>query len=290
MPKYTTAQAFLDAPHKNITLLGMSGVGKTYLSHNLVQNGNWFHYSGDYRIGTRYLAEPILDNIKYQLMPLEPLGNLLRSDAIYIAANISIGNLAVVTDFLGKPGNPELGGLSLPELKRRHALHHVAEIAAMRDVPDFINKAYNIYRYQHFINDAGGSLCDLCDEATFALLAGHTTIIYIQSNEQDETTLKQRANDNPKPLYYREEYIDFFMQQYLNEQDLNWVACVHPDEFTRWVFPHLLARRAPTYEQIADTYGYTVLSSAISQVRDEADLFALVAEAIDTRTQGQVCQ
>ena len=33
--------------HKCITLLGMSGVGKTRLA-NILRKRNWFHYSGDY--------------------------------------------------------------------------------------------------------------------------------------------------------------------------------------------------------------------------------------------------
>jgi len=69
--------------NKCITLLGMSGVGKTRLSNILMQD-NWFHYSGDYRIGTRYLDEAILDNIKLQAMQVPFLRALLRSDSIYI--------------------------------------------------------------------------------------------------------------------------------------------------------------------------------------------------------------
>ena len=38
----------------------------------------WFHYSGDYRIGTKYLEEPILDNIKRQAMRVDFLRDLLR--------------------------------------------------------------------------------------------------------------------------------------------------------------------------------------------------------------------
>lgn len=56
--------------NKRITLLGMSGVGKTYLS-TLLRNSNWFHYSGDYRIGTRYLDEAIMDMIKKQAMQVQ---------------------------------------------------------------------------------------------------------------------------------------------------------------------------------------------------------------------------
>ena len=67
--------------HKNVTLLGMSGVGKTYLS-SLLCGHDWFHYSGDYRIGTRYLDEAILDLIKGQAMQVPFLKDLLRRDWI----------------------------------------------------------------------------------------------------------------------------------------------------------------------------------------------------------------
>ena len=68
-------EAFRAWDHKCITLLGMSGVGKTYLSA-LLRRFDWFHYSGDYRIGTRYLYEPILDLVKQQAMQQPFLRNL----------------------------------------------------------------------------------------------------------------------------------------------------------------------------------------------------------------------
>ena len=60
-----TLREFRAWDNKCVTLLGMSGVGKTRLA-TLLRRQNWFHYSGDYRIGTRYLDEAILDNIKQQ--------------------------------------------------------------------------------------------------------------------------------------------------------------------------------------------------------------------------------
>src|SRR5690606_14968896 len=96
--------------HKWITLLGMSGVGKPRLAHRL-RRRNWFHYSGHYRIGTRYLDEPILDNIKAMAMQVPVLRDLLRSDSIYISNNITFDNLQPVSSFLGKLGDPERGGL-----------------------------------------------------------------------------------------------------------------------------------------------------------------------------------
>ena len=137
-----------------MTLLGLSGVGKTRLA-TLLRKHDWFHYSGDYRIGTRYLDEAILDNVKQQVMSVPFLRELLRSDSIYISNNITVDNLRPVSSFLGKVGNPERGGLPLKEFKRRQSLHRMAEIAAMKDVPEFIHKAREIYGYRHFVNDAG---------------------------------------------------------------------------------------------------------------------------------------
>ena len=87
-----SAKEFKDWDNKRITLLGMSGVGKTRLA-NMLRSSEWFHYSGDYRIGTRYLDEPILDNIKQKAMEVPFLRDLLRSDSIYIRNNITVDNL-----------------------------------------------------------------------------------------------------------------------------------------------------------------------------------------------------
>ena len=164
-----TGAEFRAWKNKSITLLGMSGVGKTRLS-SMLRNDNWFHYSGDYRIGTRYLSEPILDNIKLQAMEVDFLRDLLVTDSIRIDNNITFDNLKPVSSFLGKLGNPALGGLELSEFKRRQLLHHDAEIAAMLDVPAFKERARKIYGYQHFVNDAGGSVCELDDPSVMETL------------------------------------------------------------------------------------------------------------------------
>jgi len=266
--------------NKSITLLGMSGVGKTRLANLLRKQGGWFHYSVDYRIGTRYLGEPILDNIKLQLMQIPLLRDLLRSDSIHINNNITVDNLTPVSTFLGKLGNPGKGGLSLKEFKHRQLLHRDAEISALRDVPDFIFKARAIYGYDKFLNDAGGSLCELDDVQLLDILAEHTLILYVRTTQADEKRLIARAESDPKPLYYREEFLDGQLAVYLAQRDLPYAAMIDPDDFVRWVFPRLFAARIPRYERIADDYGYTVTTEELSKVTDEASFHRLVESAI----------
>jgi len=275
-----TAAQFMDWPSRAITLLGMSGVGKTTLANNLPKS-DWFHYSGDYRIGTKYLAEPILDNIKQQAMQVDFLRDLLRSDSIYIASNITVHNLTPVATFLGKIGRSDLGGLSVEAFKERQRLHRQAEIGAMRDVAQFIEKARLIYGYEHFINDAGGSICELDDEETLEVLAENTLILYLCADEAMEQKLIQRAIDDPKPMYYQEAFLDEQLAEYLAETGLKDPGEIVPDEFVRWIFPRHVKHRRPKYQAIADAYGYTVDARAAESVRSEADLLKLVADALD---------
>lgn len=272
-------QEFLQWESKRITLLGMSGVGKTTLANKLPKQ-KWFHYSGDYRIGTKYLEEPILDNIKRQAMDVPFLRDLLRSDSIYIRSNISVDNLAPVSTFLGKLGDPKRGGLSLQEFKRRQALHHQAEIAAMRDVPDFIDKAREIYGYQHFLNDAGGSVCELDDPETLEILARHTLIVYIKTTPELEQTLIERAARDPKPLYYREAFLDEQLAVFMAQKSYDRIDDIPPDQFVTWVFPKLFHSRLPRYQAIADRYGYTVDARDIAKVGSEEDFIQLLARAL----------
>lgn len=266
--------------HKCLTLLGMSGVGKTRLAH-LLRRRDWFHYSGDYRIGTRYLGEPILDDIKARAMHVPVLRDLLRSDSVYISNNITVDNLHPLSSFLGKLGNPQRGGLGLREFKRRQKLHRQAEIAAMKDVPEFIRKAQVIYGYRHFVNDAGGSVCELDDPQVLEVLARHTLILYIRATEADEQALIQRAEENPKPLYYRESFLDEQLADYLRSHGLTYVAQIDPDEFVRWTFPRLLRARLPRYEAIARAHGYVVTSADLARVATEADFLRLIEGVLE---------
>jgi len=269
---------------KKVTLLGMSGVGKTHIS-SMLRAHDWFHYSGDYRIGTRYLDEPILDMIKARAMAVPFLCDLLRRDWIYIRNNIKVSDLGPVLSFVGKLGDPDRGGLELETFRCHQALYREAEIAAMHDVPDFIRKAQEIYGYRHFVNDVGGSLCELDEPGIIELLEEHTLILYIKvTDAEEEQKLIRRAQSDPKPLYYRPDCLEEQLAIYLREHGLSYAAEMDPDDFTRWVFPRLFRSRIPRYEAIARR-GYTVTSQEVSVVRDEQDFLALIEQAVARETE-----
>jgi AAA+ superfamily predicted ATPase len=82
---YSSGQHYMDATQKRVMLFGMSGLGKTHVSNMLRDSGQWFHYSVDYRIGTRYMGEYIADNFKREVMKVPLLRELMLSDSVYIA-------------------------------------------------------------------------------------------------------------------------------------------------------------------------------------------------------------
>ena len=274
-----TLEEFRDWEHKCVTLVGMSGVGKSYLSAKL-RGKNWFHYSGDYRIGTRYLGEHIIDMIKQQAIKVPFLKDLLRKDWIYIKNNIRVNDLGPVLSFVGKLGNPELGGVELGEFVERQAIYRQAEIDAMYDIPHFIEKAQSIYDYPHFVNDVGGSLCELDEPGVMDILVDNTMILYIKvTNEKQEQVLIERAVSDPKPLYYRPEFLGQHLAMYFEETGLEYAAQIDPDEFARWVFPHLFHSRLPRYDAIA-RLGYTVTSEEVDAVQNDEDFLQLLELAI----------
>ncbi len=253
--------------HHAITLLGMSGVGKTLLSTSLRQSSNWFHYSADYRIGTRYLAEHILDNVKFKIMQMRDpfVANLLRSDSIYINHNISVDNLEPVSTFLGMYGDPRKGGLDKETFLSRQELYRQAEVESMKDSWGFISKSWQIYGCINFINDASGSLCEICDphdpnDPVIAVLRSNTLILYISPNLRYEEELKTRARTHPKPLFYNPSFINPKLAE--KPSSGNGIA---PLDFARPLFPELLEYRKPRYRAIAEKYGFTIFADELFQ-------------------------
>lgn len=284
---YPTAADWMDATHKRVALFGMSGLGKTRISAMLRDQADWFHYSVDFRIGTRYMGEHIVDNFKREAMRNPFLRELLRGDSIYIASNITFQNLAPLSTYLGKPGDPDKGGIPFDDYLRRQRQHRTAEIAATRDALVFIDKAETLYGYEHFIADTSGSLCEVVDpfdpaDPVLADLSAALLPVWIRGTEDDVEALVARFDHAPKPMYYPEAFLAALWTEYRAERGLAPDA-VDPDDFIRHGFRRLIAHRLPRYRAMAEGWGVTVEAAEVAAVRDPADFCALIAEAIARR-------
>ena len=284
---FDNAEQFVNMNQRAITVFGMAGVGKTRLSALLRQN-NWFHFSIDYRIGTRHMGEFIVDNFKREAMKVPFLHDLLTSDSIYISSNLTFENLEPLSTYLGTPGNPEKGGLIFAEYQRRQEQHRIAEIATLKDIPHFIQRAKEIYAYDDFIADTGGSLIEVIDvdnpkDEIIKVLTSNTALLYIEGTNEDREKLINRFKKSPKPMYYQPDFLqkkwDEYKILYGYKDDLE----VDPQGFAIWGFEALLDDRLPRYKALAKKYGYIISAAEVATIRDGNDFNALMTKAISNR-------
>ncbi|MGB8313544.1 MAG: ATPase [Aestuariivirga sp.] len=285
--RFHSASDFRKQPAHAVTIMGMSGVGKTTLAV-MLQKGGWFQYSVDYRIGTRYMDEHIVDNFKREAMKVPFLAELLKSDSIYIRSNITFDNLSPLSSYLGKPGNPELGGISFAEYKRRQSQHRDAEIRSLLDVPGFIERSHDIYRYRHFVCDSGGSLCEVVNpddpnDPVLKSLSESTLLLYIEGNPQHTRTLVERFRKYPKPMYYQPEFLERKWAEYKDLRKIRNDDDVAPDDFAVWGFEQLLHHRIPLYQKIARNFGYQIPMEDVPGIKSEKDFIDLLGTVIDRR-------
>ena len=280
---YSTEEEWLLAENKKVVLFGMSGLGKTHISNILRQSGEWYHYSIDYRIGTRYMGEHIEDSYKEDAMKSPYLRELLLGDSIHISSNISFDNLAPLSNYLGKPGNEGKGGLSIEEYKKRQAQHHIAEVKALLDTPNFIDKSNRIYGYPNFVCDTGGSICEVVNpddpnDPVLKTLAENTLMVWIEGSSHHTNELIKRFDENPKPMCYDPGFLDLKWKEYLKINKCS-VNDVDPDDFVRWTYSEAMAHRNPIYQSMA-SWGITVQADLVSQVKRPSEFNSLIGSTI----------
>jgi len=284
---YETAEAWRAAERRRLLFFGMSGLGKTQLSA-LLREAGWFHYSIDYRIGTRYMGEHIADNFKREAMKVPLLRDLLMTDSVYIASNITFDNLAPLSTYLGKPGDPGRGGIPFAEYRRRQEQHRRAEISALLDTPHFIDRAVELYGYGNFVCDSGGSICEVVEpenpgDEVLRSLSDNLLLIWIRGTEAHAEELVRRFRRAPKPMYYQPAFLEAKWAEY---RALKGVAedAVDPDDFVTWTYAQALAHRQPRYAAMARNWGVTVEAEEVARAATEGDVIELVARALERRT------
>ena len=283
---YKSASHWQSSRNKRVMLFGMSGLGKTHISSLLRNSGNWFHYSVDYRIGTRYMGEYIADSFKRIAMQTPELRDLLLSDSIYIASNITFDNLTPLSNYLGKPGDSSKGGLEFAEYLRRQDQHRQAEISALMDTSRFIERADEIYQYDNFICDSSGSICEVVDpenpkDPVLSALSDQVLMVAIEGSDSHTAELIKRFDRAPKPMYYQPKFLAEKWAQYLS---LNKVteALVDPDDFIRWAYAQALAHRQPRYSAMAK-WGVSITADELSRVQTPSDFTDLISMALERR-------
>ena len=236
---------------KRFALLGMSGLGKTFISRSLVKQDNWLHYSVDYEIGK------ILFKNKHR--------NLLNG--------FEVGNLTNLSDFLGKPGSPSMGGIPFSEYLTRQKLHRDAEIKATLHASSLVENSPEL---SHFVCDTSGSICELVNpsdenDAILKSLSKNFLIICLEAPDSMYQVLINRFLAKPKPMYYEEKFLHALWQSFKNESP-NINDHINPDDFMIYGFKALIKRRKAIFDSISKNWGISLNFEKLRVVKSAADL------------------
>src|SRR5690606_18261472 len=98
------------------------------------------------------------------------------------------------------------------EYRRRQEQHRAGEVLALQEIPRFIERAHDLYGYDNFIADTGGSLIEVidhddADDPVVKAMTDSTVLLYIRGTETDASELIRRFTRSPKPMYYRPAFL-----------------------------------------------------------------------------------
>jgi hypothetical protein len=230
---------------KGVTLMGMSGVGKTHWAWAFEKAG-FYHYNCDYLIGVLLKDE------------------LIKADC----GEVALDDLDPLSNFIGQVGKDKL---SLEEFKRRQKLYIEAEAQVLRDMRVAMQK-----HDKPFVNDATGSLCEIDDPALYAQLAQDTVFVYIKAGPEHEAALVEQAKLEPKPLYFPAKEFDAWLAEYMAEKNVAAVDEMDPNDFSAWVFPRLFRSRLPKYEALARQYGVVIAADDARRMKTVEDFLSAI--------------
>lgn len=264
-------QRFLDAKLPRLTLIGMSGSGKTKIGTMLAQQG-WALHSVDYRIGNHYLKPAIIEDFKTRISTALPtLKRLIERDKLRLDFAMAPDSIEVLSEFVGMFGNPQKGGLSRSAFQTRQRLYAEAEKKAMLELPAMIADNDT----SPFVCDSTGSVCEIIDiddpnDSVLRAMVDQSFVLYLRVDDKHEATLIEHQLAAPKPMLFSK---PFFEKHCASRADDD------PRELLRDMFPKLLAERRHHYEKLAALGGTTIDSAQAHACRHSEDLLKLIAEA-----------
>ena len=247
---------------KRFALLGMSGLGKTFISRTLVKQDNWLHYSVDYEIGKI----------------------LFKNEHRNLLDGFEVGNLTNLSDFLGKPGSPSMGGISFSEYLTRQQLHRDAEIKATLNASSLIEASPEL---SNFVCDTSGSICELVNpsdenDAILKSLSKNFLIICLEAPDYMYQVLIDRFLAKPKPMYYEENFLHTLWQNFRNDT-LNIDDQINPDDFMIYGFKALIKRRKAIFDSISKNWGISLNFEKLRVVKSASDLVEAIQFEISSK-------
>ena len=152
------------------------------------------------------------------------------------------------------------------------------------DSPQFIERAIDLYGYDNFICDSGGSICEVVDpwdvaDPILTALSENLLMIWIAGSEDHTAELVRRFDLAPKPMCYQPKFLLTSWSEYQRETGVQ-PDKVNPDEFIRWTYARAMAHRQPRYAQMAK-WGVTLQANDVQSLKTPQDFEALVAETLD---------
>src|SRR5699024_379865 len=147
----------------------------------------------------------------------------LLSDSLHIESKLTFENLAPLSTYLGKPGDPAKSGIAFEEYNRRQRQHREAEISSMRDTVHSLQRAEELYGYATFLCDTSGSVCavvdpEVRDDSVLSTLSRHLLFVQIRGTDADAEELARRFDRDPKPMYYPESFLRETWAAYITER------------------------------------------------------------------------
>ena len=251
---------------KRIALLGMSGLGKTFISQNLSKNDNWSHYSVDYEIGKL----------------------LFKNEHENLFEGFTIDNLTNLSNFLGKPGSSSKGGITFSEYVLRQRLHCEAEKEATLNACSLIEKSPDL---SELVCDTSGSICELVnpsdkEDKLLTSLSRNFLIICLEAPDSIYQVLIDRFLARPKPMYYEENFLHSLWQTFkIGSTDTE--DKINPDDFMIFGYKALIERRKAIYDMIAKNWGIKLNFDILRSVKTAADLMEAVQSEIESKVKSQ---
>ena len=247
---------------KRIALLGMSGLGKTFVSRNLYKNDNWSHYSVDYEIGKL----------------------LFKNEHQNLFEGFDIDNLTNLSNFLGKPGSSSKGGIPFSEYVSRQQLHRDAETEATLKACSLVETSPNL---SHIVCDTSGSICELVNpsdkgDILLTSLSRNFLIICLEAPDSIYQVLIDRFLARPKPMYYEENFLNSLWQTFkIGNSSTD--DKINPDDFMVFGFKALIERRKAIYDMIAKNWGIRLNFENLRNVKTATDLMEAVQSEIESK-------